>query len=144
MGTAAGANLTLVHATPVVSTDTIAFEMNAAAPEAALTLNQLTVATGLASVNIDSTGAATTNVITNISSVDDNITVTGGTDLTLGSAAAADHYTFASGTINALNVEASGGVTAFLWPTVGTAQTFVAGPAGSTNVANVFGAVAAS
>ena len=83
-----GANLTLVAAPPVTATSVINFEMNAAAPEAALTLTELTVAAGLKAVDIDSTGLATANVITDVGSIADNITVTGGTPLTLGSAGA--------------------------------------------------------
>jgi hypothetical protein len=130
-------DLTLTHLAPVVATDVINFEMNAAAPEAALTLTRLTVAAGLSAVNIDSTGAATDNVISNAAHIADSITVTGGTLLTLGDAA--NPYSHLGGTINALGVGATGGVTAFLDPTAGsaTAMTFVAGPAGSTNVANI-------
>jgi hypothetical protein len=124
--------LTLTHAAPVVATDVINFEMNAAAPEVALTLTHLTVAAGLSAVNIDSTGAATTNVIDNVSTVDDNITVTGGTALQLGNSAA-HAYHLANGTINA--IAATGGVTAWVAPTPGTAQTFEMGT--GTNLANL-------
>jgi hypothetical protein len=128
------ANLTLAHATPVVATDVINFEMNST-DTGPLTLAQLTVAAGLSVVNIDSTGTASDNIISNVSTIADNITVTGGTHLILGDSAA-DAYTLPNGTINAIG--ATAGVDAFLSPTAGTAQTFVAG--GGTNFANLFSA----
>ena len=120
----------------MVATDVINFEMNSSLT-GPLTVDQLTVAAGLLVVNIDSTGTASDNIITNVSTVADNITVTGGTHLTLGDSAA-DAYALPNGTINAIG--ATAGVDAFLSPTAGTAQTFVAG--GGTNFANLFSAVA--
>ena len=84
-----GRRLTLDHAAPVVATDVINFEMDGTGP-GPVTLAQLTVATGLASVNINSIGTASDNVIADISPVADNINVTGGTHLTLGSDARRD------------------------------------------------------
>ena len=63
-GSSATADLVLVHATPVVSTDVINFEMNSTPYEAPLTLTELDVAAGLSALNIDSTGSASANVIT--------------------------------------------------------------------------------
>jgi hypothetical protein len=133
--TASPTDLVLLHATPVVATDVINFEMNSSLTSA-LTLAQLTVAAGLSAVNIDSTGTASDNIISNVSTIADNITVTGGTHLILGDSAA-DAYALPNGTINAIG--ATAGVDAFLSPTAGTAQTFVAG--GGTNFANLFSAV---
>ena len=145
-GTSVGTNVLLVHATPVVATDVINFEMNAgpAPGPAELTLTNLVVgadlpAAGLpaqtiASLNIDSTGGAGDNAITDASFIGASINVTGATHLTLGSPGLP--YDFAAGTINA--VADTGGVSAFLAPIAGnpTAQTFEMGT--GTNVANLF------
>jgi hypothetical protein len=125
-------SLTLVHAAPVVATDVINFEMNSSLTTP-LTLAQLAVAPGLSAVDIDSTGSASANIITDVGTVGDNITVTGATHLTLGSSGAGDAYAVGNGTINA--VASTGGVTAWLSPTAGVAQTFVAGT--GTNAANL-------
>ncbi len=129
----AGTDLVLVAAPPVTATSVINFEMNAAAPEAALTLNELTVGPGLKAVDIDSTGPATANVITWALNIADNINVTGATHLTLGEVGFA--YQLPTGVIDASGTAAGGGVTAFLFSTPGsaTAQTFLAGPTGTTN-----------
>ncbi len=125
----------LNHVVPVIATNVINFEMDLTLTTP-LTLTELTVAAGLKQVNIDSTGTASDNVITDVGSVADNITVTGATPLTLGSAAAAgDAYALPAGTIDASGTAAGGGVTAFLHPTSGAAQTFLAGHAGTTNEA---------
>ncbi len=133
----AGADLVLVHATPVISTNVINFEMNSSLT-GPLTLTELDVAAGLKALNIDSTGSASANVITDVSHILDNITVTGGTPLQLGDSVA-HAYGVATGTIDASGTTGAGGVTAWLAPTPGsaTAQTFVAGPAGTTNLANL-------
>ena len=137
----------LVAAPPVTATRVINFEMNAAAPEAALTLNELTVGPELKAVDIDSTGLATANVITEALNIADNINVTGATHLTLGEVGFA--YQLPTGVIDASGTAAGGGVTAFLFSTPGsaTAQTFLAGPTGTTNEAvftNVGGGLATS
>ena len=92
------ADLTLAHTTPLGLVAQINFEMNGSGP-GPLTLGQLTVGPGLASLNIDSTGAASDNVITDVSTVDDSVTITGGTHLTFGSAV--HPYSFVGGTIDA-------------------------------------------
>jgi hypothetical protein len=134
----------LVHANPVVATDVVNFEMNAgpAPGPAELTLNGVFAvgadlpvvgipAQAIASLNIDSTGSAGDNAITDALFIGANINVTGATHLTLGSAA--EPYAFATGTINA--TAATGGVSAFLAPTTGTAQTFEMGA--GTNLATL-------
>jgi hypothetical protein len=128
-----GGDLDLFAAPPVTATSVINFEMNAAAPEAALTLNQLDVLAGLKAVDIDSTGLATANIITNVANIADNINVTGATHLTLGALGFA--YADPTGVIDASGTGAGGGVTAFLFSAPGsaTAQTFLAGPTGTTN-----------
>jgi hypothetical protein len=92
-------NLTLAHTTPLGLTAQINLEMNGSGP-GVLTLDSLTVAPGLASLHIDSeSSGATGNVITDFSNVADSVTVTGGTHLTLGSAAGP--YLFKGGIIDA-------------------------------------------
>ena len=88
-----GGDLTLAHATPLGGSSVINFEMSAAAATPELTLGELNVATGLVSLNIDSTGAATDNDILNVSNVDVNVIVTGATHLTFGSEAAPYNFT---------------------------------------------------
>ena len=94
------ADLTLAHTTPLGLVAQINFEMNGSGP-GPLTLGQLTVGPGLASLNIDSTGAASDNVITNVSTINDSVTITGGTHLTFGSAGPGDQYSFTHGIIDA-------------------------------------------
>lgn len=121
--------------------------MNGSGP-GPLTLGQLTVASGLDFLNVNSTGSASDNVITNVSTVHDSVNITGGTHLTFGSAA--DPYTFtdpsslAGGVIDAHTD--TGGVTTWLnaGPTAtgNPAQTFIGGPGSATvNVENIGGAV---
>jgi hypothetical protein len=126
------ANLTLAHTTPLGFLAQINFEMNSSGT-GALTLGQLTVGAGLASFNVDSTGSASDNVITNVATVLDNVTITGGTHLTFGSLA--DPYSFVGGTIDAS--ADTGGVTTWL-ADLGTpnlpkpTQTFIGGTGGDT------------
>jgi hypothetical protein len=129
----AGSDLLLVALPPVTATSVINFEMNSSVAVPALTLNELSVAAGLKAVDIDSTGLATNNVITETFNINDNINVTGATHLTLGEVGFA--YQLATGVIDASGTAAGGGVTAFLFSTPGsaTAQTFLAGPTGTTN-----------
>ena len=126
-------DLVLVAAPPVTATSVINFEMNSSVAEPALTLDHLTVAAGLKAVDIDSTGLAAENVITEALDISDNINVTGATHLTLGEVGFA--YALPTGVIDASGTAAGGGVTAFLFSTPGstTAQTFLAGPTGTTN-----------
>jgi hypothetical protein len=118
----------------------INLEMKGSGP-GALTLDNLTVGPGLASLHIDSeSSGATGNVITDFSNVADSVTVTGGTHLTLGDTAG-HAYALATGTIDASGTTGAGGVSADLAPTFGnpTGQTFIAGTAATTtNLANVF------
>ena len=145
----AGTDVILTHAAPGPG-QSIAFEMSQnlpAGPGGTLDLNQLTVAAqvpALVAVNFDSTGNAILNRIDNVSAIANNITVSGATALQLGatpalaSAAQADAYHFATGIIDAhLMTGTTGGVTALLAPTPGTAagMNFIAGP--GTNFANL-------
>jgi hypothetical protein len=132
-----GGHLTLAHTTPLGTDALINFEMNSTGT-AALTLAQLSVGPGLLALNVDSTGTASDNVITNVTGVDDNVAITGATHLTFGSHA--DPYTFiaaapAGGTIDAS--ADTGGVTTWLGDVglnagVNAAQTFVGGTGGDT------------
>ena len=132
--TSTGSNLgtlTLSHATPIGILDTINFTMNSSSSPAALTVDALVVALtspNIAALNIDSTGNATDNVITDVSGVADNVAISGGTHLTFGSAGGA--YDFLHGIIDAHTD--TGGVEAWLGRigSTGTgvaAQTFVGG-----------------
>jgi hypothetical protein len=132
-------NLRLVHTAPLGLTAQISLEMSGNGP-GALTLDTLTVGPGLVSLNINSTGAAADNVISNLSAagvatVQESMTITGGTHLTLGSAAGP--YLFKGGNIDAS--ADTGGVAAWLGD-VGlnagkAAQTFIGGT--GPNFANV-------
>jgi hypothetical protein len=135
-------NLTLAHTTPLGLTAQINLEMKGSGP-GALTLDNLTVGPGLASLHIESeSSGATGNVITDFSNVTDSVTVTGRTHLTLGSAAGP--YLFKGGTIDAS--ADTGGVAVWLGD-VGlnagkAAQTFIGGPGNDfANVLNPGGDV---
>ena len=137
-----GGFVTLNHATPLVATDVIQIEMDGTGP-GPVTVAQLTVATGLASVNISSIGTASDNVISDVSLVANNINISGGTHLTLGSDTAATGYQVFEGVINAGTD--TGGVHVSLDPVgvpIGAlpSQTFTAGT--GINVANEFISVA--
>jgi hypothetical protein len=79
-----------------------------------LTLTQLNVAAGLVSLNIDSTGAATTgNVITDVGTgvgVNANVDVNGGTHLTFGSAGSPYLFTGAVTAGAVINADVAGSV----------------------------------
>jgi hypothetical protein len=132
-----GGVVSLEHTAPT-PTSVINLEMNGVGP-ADLILTQLVVGAdlptpqALLSLNIDSTGSAGDNDITNAATIGASINITGATHLTLGSDGSP--YTFAAGTIDA--TAATGGVAAFLAPTPLTAQTFDMGT--GTNVATVIG-----
>jgi hypothetical protein len=134
-----GGFVTLNHAAPVVATDVINIEMDGTGP-GPVTIDQLTVAAGLTSVNISSIGSASDNVISDISLVANNINISGGTHLTLGSDTSATGYQVVDGVINAGTD--TGGVHVSLGNVGGAAtglvpvQTFTAGT--GTNIANVF------
>jgi hypothetical protein len=146
---AAAADVILTHAAPGAGQfiDFTMAQTLPAGPGGTLDLLHLTVAAqvpALLAVNLDSTGNATLNEINNVSDIANNITVTGATALQLGtvvglaSAPQADAYHFATGAINAGGMTGTtGGVTALLAPTPGTAagMTFTAGP--GTNFANL-------
>jgi len=130
-GTSTGSELgtlTLSHTTPVGILDTINFTMDSTSAPAALTVDQLVVATTQPDVVIDSTGNAALNQITDVSGVADNVVITGGTNLTFGTSFA-DGYIPLGGTVDAS--KSTGNVTTWL-SHVGTnagnaAQTFIAG-----------------
>ena len=132
-----GGFVTLDHAAPV-ATDVIQIEMDGTGP-GPVTVDQLTVAAGIASVNISSIGSASDNVIFDISPLANNINISGGTHLTLGSDTAATGYQVLNGVINAGTdtggVHVSLGAVGFGGGTF-AAQTFTAGT--GTNEANVF------
>jgi hypothetical protein len=132
--------LTLAHTTPLGGNSTIAFEMDGTGP-GPLDLPELTVATGLVSLNIQSTGTASDNVIDNVSNIADNVNITGGTHLTFGSEAAP--YTFTGTAVSGAVINASlgagdtGGVTAWLGEVFvpnfpNPTQTFIGGAGNDT------------
>ena len=133
----AGVNLgtlTLSHATPIGLLSTLSFTMDSTATVAPLdlTVDHLVVAAtspALAALNVDSTGNAATNEISDVSGVAANVVISGGTALEFGDSFA-DGYTLLNGTIDA--TATTGNVTTFLSLTTGAgsttpAQTFIAG-----------------
>jgi hypothetical protein len=100
---------------------------DAETPAGALTLNELTVGP-FEALNINSTGTATGNVITDVSHVQDSVSITGGTHLTFGSDTGA--YSLQHGEVAAS--ADTGGVEAWLARIAGggtgvAEQTFIGG-----------------
>ena len=132
-----GADVVLEHTTPLGGSSVINFEMNGVGP-GPLTLNELDVATGLVSLNINSIGTASDNVIDNVSHINNNVIVTGATHLTFGSEA--NPYTFTGTAVSGAVIDASadtGGVEAWLGRELSPnfpnpTQTFIGGTGNDT------------
>ena len=134
--------LTLSHATPIGLLSTISLTLDSTSSPTDLTIDQLVVAPtspALAALNVDSTGDAGTNVISDVHLVAANVVISGGTALEFGDSFA-DGYSLLGGTIDA--TASTGNVTTFLSLTTGAgstiaAQTFIAGHGTDfVNVAN--------